>query len=108
MGKRIKDEEINVDSALLSLRPNAKWSMTGYNYDMIHNWNDNGEDKPSKAEVDSEIIRLQAEYDSLSWKRARQEEYPTIIDCIHALLDGGDTLTDLQTNRQATKDKYPK
>ena len=38
----------------------------------------------------------------------RQKEYPDIIDCIHALLDGGDTLTDLQAKRQAVKEKYPK
>ena len=38
----------------------------------------------------------------------RQAEYPNHNDCIHALLDGGDTLTDLQTKRTAVKDKYPK
>ena len=38
----------------------------------------------------------------------RRREYPKILDCIHALLDGGDTLTDLQTKRTAVKDKYPK
>ena len=41
-------------------------------------------------------------------KRNRQAEYPTHEDCIHALLDGGDTLTDLQDKRQAVKTKYPK
>jgi len=38
----------------------------------------------------------------------RRNEYPNENDCIHALLDGGDTLTDLQAKRQAVKDKYPK
>ena len=38
----------------------------------------------------------------------RRSEYPNYIDCIHALLDGGDTLTDLQAQRTAVKDKYPK
>ena len=42
------------------------------------------------------------------WKRNRQAEYPNHEDCIHALLDGGDTLTDLQTKRTAIKEKYPK
>jgi len=38
----------------------------------------------------------------------RRSEYPNHNDCIHALLDGGDTLTELQAKRQATKLKYPK
>ena len=38
----------------------------------------------------------------------RRKEYPTIEDCIHALLDGGDTLTDLQAKRTAIKNKYLK
>ena len=51
---------------------------------------------------------LQAEYDAEEWKRNRQVEYPSHDDCIHALLDGGDTLTKLQEKRQAVKTKYPK
>jgi len=38
----------------------------------------------------------------------RRKEYPNHEDCIHALLDGGDTLTDLQTKRTTIKEKYPK
>ena len=38
----------------------------------------------------------------------RRSEYPNENDCIHALLDGGDTLTELQAKRQATKLKFPK
>ena len=40
--------------------------------------------------------------------KLRLTEYPNHNDCIHALLDGGDTLTDLQAKRQEVKDKYPK
>ena len=46
--------------------------------------------------------------DENDWKLNRQSEYPSHDDCIHALLDGGDTLTDLQAKRTATKTKYPK
>ncbi len=38
----------------------------------------------------------------------RRKEYPNHNDCIHALLDGGDTLTDLQAKRQEVKSKFPK
>jgi len=60
------------------------------------------------ALVQNEIDRLQAEYDAEQWKRDRLTEYPNHNDCIHALLDGGDTLTELQAKRQATKLKFPK
>ena len=36
----------------------------------------------------------------------RKSEYPTIEECVHAILD--DELDDLQIKRQAVKDKYPK
>jgi len=54
------------------------------------------------------ITDAKAIYDAEEWKRNRQSEYPNHEDCIHALLDGGDTLTNLQAKRTAVKDKYPK
>ena len=59
-------------------------------------------------QVSAKQTELQADYDAEEWKRNRQAEYPSHEDCIHALLDGGDTLTNLQSVRQAVKDKYPK
>jgi hypothetical protein len=59
---------------------------------------------PTEEEVNAKIAELTIP----DWKLNRQAEYPNLQDCIHALLDGGDTLTDLQAARQAVKDKYPK
>jgi hypothetical protein len=57
----------------------------------------------------AEEIRLtELDNEANGWLYNRQAEYPSIQDCIHALLDGGDTLTDLQAARQVVKDKYPK
>ena len=42
------------------------------------------------------------------WLANRLNEYPSVQECVHALLDGGDTLTELQEKRQAVKTKYPK
>ena len=50
----------------------------------------------------------QLDEEANGWLYNRHAEYPSLQDCIHALLDGGDTLTDLQAARQAVKDKYPK
>ena len=90
--------------AIFSLVPNADCALVG---GVITVWNSE-ETQPTDAEITAEQERLQAEYDALAWKRNRQSEYPSVLDCIHALLDGGDTLTDLQAARQAVKDKYPK
>ena len=42
------------------------------------------------------------------WLKNRLEQYPSLQDCIHALLDGGDTLTDLQALRTQVKSDNPK
>ena len=91
--------------AILSLTPNAEFQCED---DVITEWLSDNITQPTDAEITTEQTRLQTEYDALAWKRNRQAEYPSLIDCIHALLDGGDTLTDLQAARQAVKDKYPK
>ena len=59
---------------------------------------------PTEEEVNAKI----AEITVPDWKLNRQAEYPSLQDCIHALLDGGDTLTDLQAARQVVKDNHPK
>ena len=74
--------------------------------DAVVDWLDNT--PVSNEDIEAERTRLQAIYDAEQWKRNRQAEYPRHNDCIHALLDGGDTLTELQAKRQATKLKFPK
>ena len=91
--------------AIQSLEPNAQFVISGND---ILEWHSEDITQPTDAEIQAEQTRLQAEYDAKVWERNRQSEYPGLLDCIHALLDGGDTLTDLQAARQAVKDKYPK
>ena len=55
-----------------------------------------------------EKARMKAEFDATQYQRKRREKYPSIQDCIHALLDGGDTLTELQAKRQEVKKQFPK
>ena len=40
------------------------------------------------------------------WLKKRLEEYPTIEECVHAILDG--ELDALQAKRKLVKDKYAK
>ena len=93
--------------AILKINPNAKVSVTGNDINTCEiEWHNTT--PITKADIQAKMNELQAEYDAEEWKRNRQAEYPTHEDCIHALLDGGDTLTELQAKRQATKNKYPK
>ena len=90
--------------AILKINPNAKVTI---NADGEIVWHDGTTPIPV-ADIEAKMAELQAEYDAEEWKRNRQAEYPTHEECIHALLDGGDTLTELQAKRTATKTKYPK
>ena len=99
-------ENENIVNAILSINPNAKISISGGDINSIE-WLEGTTPIP-KADIEAKMNELQAEYDAEEWKRNRQAEYPSHEDCIHALLDGGDTLTKLQEKRQAVKTKYPK
>ena len=46
-----------INIALEKLRPNAKWQMTNDNYDELV-WLDKEQSKPTKKEVDAEILKL--------------------------------------------------
>ena len=68
-----------------------------------------GDDNPvavDEAKVSDELARLQAEYDAQEYARLRQAEYPSIEECVHAILD--DDLEALQAKRAEVKARYPK
>ena len=94
--------------AILKINPNAQVIVRGDDINTCEiEWH-NGTTPIPVADIEAKMVEVQAEYDAEEWKRNRQAEYPTLQDCIHALLDGGDTLTELQSKRTATKTKYPK
>ena len=93
---------IGATEALQSLTPKAEWVLRGDELE----WHSADITQPTQSEIDAEVIRLQAEYDSQAYARSRKTEYPTIQECVHAILD--DDLDALQVLRQAVKDKYPK
>jgi len=94
--------------AILKINPNAEVVVRGSDINTCEiDWHEGTTPIP-KADIEAKMVEVQAEYDAEEWKRNRQSEYPTHEECIHALLDGGDTLTELQAKRTATKTKYPK
>ncbi len=91
-------------NAISSLRPNSEWTLIG---ETELYWSDAKEDKPTDAEIDAEVIRLQAEYDALEYARNREPEYPTIEDQLDYMYHNGfeKWKTDMI---DPVKDKYPK
>ena len=56
---------------------------------------------PSEADIETAYAAWENDY-----ARKRKEEYPSIEECVHAILD--DDLVSLQEKRAAVKSKYPK
>jgi len=62
--------EIDKHNALESLTPDADWVVRGDVVEWI-----GGGTEPTQSEIDAEVIRLQAEYDSQAYARNRKAEY---------------------------------
>ena len=61
---------------------------------------------PTDEEIDAKHEEMVKEWESLEYQRLRKPKYPSIEECVHAILD--DNLEALQVKRKAIKDKYPK
>ena len=104
-------KKYTMDDVLINLHKGAWWRYTDWNNRTYANLRvSEGFDYtlPTKEELNAQVTQLQVDYDSKDYARKRETEYPSLKDCIHALLDGGDTLTNLQSLRQSIKTKYPK
>lgn len=94
-----------IDKALLSLRPGAEWTLNGDTYEGLQ-WLDQTQTKPTKDEIDAEILRQNQEYSNNEYQRLRQKEYPSFAEQFDLLYhDGYDAW---KASVQVIKDKYPK
>ena len=93
-----------IAQSIKELNSEAEFSVRNEDIDDII-WNDNTT-PISKEDILAKHSELQTDYDNKEYQRKRKAEYPTIEDCIHAILD--DDLENLQAKRQAVKEKYPK
>ena len=101
--------EIKTTDALQSLKPNAEWVLRG---DVLE-WLDAVQTEPTQSEIDAEITRLQAEYDSNQYQRDRAKDYAPLADQLdmlwHAIDQGIDLKqSDFYTGNKAVKDAHPK
>ena len=84
--------------------PADKWNKCVDNDFNQIDWTDGPQ--CTEEEFNNAKAELQADYDSKQYQRDRLQEYPSIEECIHAILD--DDLEALQAKRTAVKTKYPK
>jgi hypothetical protein len=98
---------MDITHALLSLRPGAKWQINGDDYNNLE-WFDKTQTKPSRSELEEEVVRLQQEYDAKEYQRLREPEYPPIGDQLDALWKGGEAAEIMLEQIRAVKAKYPK
>ena len=96
----------NIRDALSSLTPTANWAA---NDTEVVEWLSPDVVQPTKEELDAEVARLQAEYDSKAYARARAEAYASIAEQLDMQywdsVNGSRTWLD---HIEAVKEAHPK
>lgn len=104
---------MNVTYAILSLKPNAQFTCTDEDYDKI-NWLEppvweGGQKKPTREEVEAEVVRLQKEWEDTEYQRLRSVEYPDFKEYLDGLVKGDTAQMQAYIDAcLAVKAKYPK
>lgn len=80
--------EMTYMHAILNLRPNASFRVIENNYDSIE-WLDTEQTKPTKSEIDSELLRINNEFKLVEIRTKRNEllintDKYSLIDYPHA------------------------
>ena len=95
---------MDITHALISLKPNAEWVLNG---DVL-TWMDDVQTEPTQAEIDAEIIRLQAVYDSQAYARNRKAEYNQLNQFDMQFDDKRDGTTTWVDKINEIKGRHPK
>ncbi len=91
--------------AILSLVPNAEVVIR----DDEVEWHNPTESPVTDAQINTELLRLQADYDAKDYQRKRSSEYPPITDYLDGIVKGDLVQQQAYIDAcQAVKDKYPK
>ena len=97
-------EAITKADAIMSLKPLAKWSMSG---DVV-TWLDSSHTEPTASEIDAELTRLRTEYTNKDYQRKRRIAYPDIGDQLDDLYKKGAFSDDMAAKIKKVKDDNPK
>jgi len=95
---------IGTTDALQSLKPKAEWILRGDELE----WHDTEQTEPTQAEIDAEVIRLQAEYDSQEYARNRKAEYDQLNQFEMQFDDDRDSTTTWVDKINEIKGRHPK
>jgi uncharacterized protein YqiB (DUF1249 family) len=95
---------ITTVDALQSLKPNAEWALRGN----VLEWLDAVQTEPTQAEIDAEVIRLQAVYDSQAYARNRKAEYNQLNQFEMQFDDKEDSTTTWVDKINEIKGRHPK
>ena len=98
---------IAITDAILKINSSAQVVVRGSDLDTCEiEWME-GTSEISKADIQTKMNELQAEYDALEYARKRKAEYPTIEELVVALYDTDDKSA-IEAKRAEVKAKYPK
>jgi len=97
---------MDIIHAVHSLRPGASWALNGDDYEGLIWFDENELPPPTEEEVQAEIERLQAEYNSNQYQRDRASAYPSIEDQLDTLYHQG--YDGWKETIDEVKNKYPK
>ena len=92
----------HIHSELYPNIPNAALYMR----EVIVENSNHAEAEANLAQYEAKSIELKAAKDAIEYIEKRKAEYPSLEECIHAILDNN--LEEIQTRRAAVKAKYPK
>lgn len=101
----------DITDALLTLRPGAEWTSNGTGYDGI-TWYSTDSTIPTKEEIETELVRLRAQWEADEYKRNRASEYPPLEDLADAIYwqskGNSEPMANYVAACEAVKDRYPK
>ena len=95
---------ITENQAILSLRPDSGFGVVNG----VFTWMDDSTTKPTDEEIDAEVIRLQAEYDSQEYARNRKKEYDQLNQFEMQFDDDRDGTTTWVDTINEIKGRHPK
>ena len=104
---------MNILQAILNIRPGSFFEVNGDTYEGIV-WKEKpvwegGQKKPTKAEVEAEVARLQKEWEDTEYQRLRAKEYPDVKEYLDGLVKGDTEQMQAYIDAcLAVKAKYPK
>jgi hypothetical protein len=93
----------NTVEALISLCPNAEWSINHTDSGDVIDWADDKISQPTDTAIKAEIKKLQTAYDN---KENRAIEYPSMADQLDDIYHNG--IDAWKLTIKTIKDKYPK